>query len=428
MRRLRLSLPNQVLAVLCLMYLTLYIDRVNISTAGPIITQEFGLTNGQFGLVLSAFAYPYAFLQLLGGWLSDRLGSRVTLTLSGVIVCAATASTGLVGGLASLFAVRLALGLGEGAAFPTATRALAAWLPESRWGFAQGITHAASRFGNAVASPIVALLILTLSWRGSFVVLGLASLVWVALWLWRFRDDPRQHPGMTPAELAPLRPSAAGGRPAVPWFALQRRMLPVTAVDFCYGWTLWVFLTWIPSFFAKNFHLDLQHSAYFTTCVLLAGVLGDSVGGIASDWLYRRSGDIGTARRNVIVVGMIGGFLFLLPVVTVPDLTVVTICLSAACFFVELIVGPIWSVPMDIAPRYAGSASGMMNFGFGMAGIISPWAFGAIVDWTGSWTLPFIGSIMLLPIGAALAFLMRADRPFVEPAARMPAATVAKSI
>ena len=416
MRALRVSVPNQVLGVLCLMYLTLYIDRVNISTAGPLITSEFGLSNGQFGFVLSAFAWPYAFLQLLGGWLSDRLGARRTLALSGSIVCVATVLTGLTGGVASLLAVRLALGFGEGAAFPTATRALATWLPESRWGFAQGITHAASRFGNALAPSLVVMLITALSWRGSFVVLGCISLIWVGLWLWLFRDDPRTHPDMSPAALARLRPAAAATAPPVPWLALQRRMLPVTAVDFCYGWALWVFLTWIPSFFAKNFHLDLQHSAYFTTCVLLAGVVGDSVGGIASDWIYRRTGDIAAARRNVIVAGMLGGFVFLVPVVTVPDLTTVTICLSAACFCVELIVGPIWSVPMDIAPRYAGSASGMMNFGFGIAGIVSPLAFGAIVDWTGSWTLPFLGSIALLPIGAGLAFLMRADRPFVEPA------------
>jgi MFS family permease len=109
-------------------------------------------------------------------------------------------------------------------------------------------------------------------------------------------------------------------------------------------------------------------------------------------------------------------------VVSVPDLTTVVICLSAACFFAELIVGPIWSVPMDIAPRYAGSASGMMNFGFGVAGILSPYVFGAVVDRTGSWTLPFLGSILLLPIGAGLAFLMRADRPFVEPAGHAAAA------
>jgi nitrate/nitrite transporter NarK len=175
-----------------------------------------------------------------------------------------------------------------------------------------------------------------------------------------------------------------------------------------------VFLTWIPSFFAKNFHLDLKHSAWFTACVLLAGVAGDSLGGTFSDSIYRRTGEVGAARRNVIIIGMLGCFAFLVPVLSVHDLMTVTICLSAAFFFVELIVGPVWSVPMDIAPQYAGSASGMMNFGFGLAGIVSPYVFGAVVDWTGSWTRPFLGSIMLLPVGAGLTFLMRADHPFIE--------------
>src|SRR5205807_5548137 len=137
-RALRPSVSNQVLLLLCLMYLILYVDRVNISTAAPLIKAELGLSNTELGLAFSAFAYPYALFQLVGGWLGDRFGARATLGISGLIVCAATAATGLVGGLASLFAARLALGIGEGATFPTATRAISVWTPEQRWGFAHG--------------------------------------------------------------------------------------------------------------------------------------------------------------------------------------------------------------------------------------------------------------------------------------------------
>jgi nitrate/nitrite transporter NarK len=221
---------------------------------------------------------------------------------------------------------------------------------------------------------------------------------------------------MTRAELDQLTLTGEGKAevPSVPWLALARRMLPVTAVDFCYGWTLWVFLTWLPSFFFKSFHLDLAHSAVFSSGVLLGGVVGDAVGGYLSDWLYRRTGSVQTARRNVIVVGMLGAFVFLVPVVLTHNLTIVAGCLSAACFFSELVVGPIWAVPMDIAPSYAGSASGMMNFGFGIAGIISPVVFGGLLDLTHSWVLPFCCSIGLLLVGAGLAFLMRPDRPFIR--------------
>jgi sugar phosphate permease len=410
-----LSVPNRVLAVLCLMYLVLYIDRVNIATVGPRMTAELGLTNVQFGLAVSAFSYPYALIQLFGGRIIDRLGARRMLVVCGAMVCIATVLTGLVGGMASLFALRLALGVGEGFAFPAATRAMATWLPPARWGFAQGITHAAARLGNALTPPLLVGLMALVSWRGAFVVLGLASAIWVVLWLAVARDDPRQHRGMSGGDLDALaRVKARQTAAALPWWRLARRISPVTAVDFCYGWTLWVFLTWLPSFFFKSYGLDLAHSALFSGGVLLGGVVGDSVGGIASDWIYRRTGSLQAARRNLIVTGMIGAFVFLVPVVLVRDLTIVALCLSAAFFFLELVVAPIWAVPMDIAPQHAATASGMMNFGFGVAGILSPLVFGAAVDLTGSWTIPFCSSLALLLVGSALAFRMRPDRPFID--------------
>ena len=413
LRTFRLNASNKVLLLLCLMYLILYVDRVNISTAAPLIKADLGLSNTGLGLAFSAFAYPYAFFQLVGGWLGDKFGARATLGVCGLIVCAATAATGAVGGLGSLFAARLALGIGEGATFPTATRAMAVWTPEGSWGFAQGITHSFARIGNALTPPLIASLVTLYSWRVSFVVLAVAGLAWVIAWVWFFRDDPGDHAGLTDEDLARL--SARGRRTAgdtVPWLLLFRRMLPVTAVDFCYGWTLWMFLTWIPSFFYQNYHQDLQRSAFYSAGVFSAGVIGDTLGGVVSDRILRRSGNRVAARRNVIVAGMLGGFLFLLPGMLIHDLSVAAISLSLAFFSVELVVAPIWSVSMDIAPHYSGSASGMMNFGFGVAGLISPLVFGYLVDLTGSWTLPFAGSVGLLLLGAALAFRMHPDRPF----------------
>ncbi len=410
----RPSVSNQVLWLLCLMYLILYVDRVNISTAAPLIKKELGLDNASYGLAFAAFAYPYAVLQLLGGWLGDRLGPRRTLGLFGLIAASATIFTGAVGGFLSLFLVRFALGIGEGAAFPTATRAMARWLPEGQWGYGQGITHSFARIGNALTPPLIALLIAYFSWRGSFVILGVASLFWVSLWVWFFRDDPHQHPRMGRDELATLPTAERSREKHVPWFRLLGRVLPVTLVDFCYGWTLWLFLTWIPSFFYGNFHLPLKDSALFSSGVFFAGVVGDTLGGLVSDSILRRTGNLRRARCSVIAIGLFGAFVFLIPVVLVHDLVVTAICLSLAFFFAELVVAPIWSVPMDIAPRYAGTASGMMNFGFGLAGMISPWFFGKMIDVTGSWTYPFLGSIALLLLGAVMALRLRPDRPFEE--------------
>jgi cyanate permease len=155
----------------------------------------------------------------------------------------------------------------------------------------------------------------------------------------------------------------------------------------------------------------LQATALFSTGVFLAGVIGDTLGGVASDGLLRKTGSLVIARRYVIVAGFFGAFVFLLPVVLIHQLNIAAICLSLAFFFLELIVAPIWSIPMDIAPRYAGSASGMMNFGFGFAGIISPLSFGYLVDRTGGWVFPFVASLVLLPLGALLALRLRPDKP-----------------
>jgi MFS family permease len=407
----RLSVSNTVLLIICLMYLILYVDRVNISTAAPLIKAELGLSNTQLGLAFSAFAYPYALFQLIGGYFGDKFGARWTLFVSGLIVCAATAATGAVGGLASLFAARLALGIGEGATFPTATRAMATWVPERSWGFAQGITHSSARIGNALTPPLIALLVGLVSWRGAFIALAVLSLIWVVVWLWYFRDVPAA-PRLSAEELATLPARSRGQAEPVPWLKLFRRMLPVTAVDFCYGWTLWLFLSWIPSFFFQNYHQNLMKSAFYSAGVFLAGVIGDTLGGVVSDRILRRTGDRTAARRNVIVAGMLGGFVFLIPVTLVHDVNIAALSLAAAFFCAELVVAPIWAVPMDIAPKYSGSASGMMNFGFGLAGIISPFVFGYLIDRTGSWTWPFAGSIGLLLLGAGLAFFMHPDRPF----------------
>ena len=396
------------------MYLILFINRVSISTAAPLMRVDLGINNAQLGLAFSAFSIPYALFQLIGGWVGDRLGPRFTLAACCAIVTAATVLTGAAGGFASLFAVRLALGFGEGAAFPTATRAMSSWTPVGSWGFAQGITHSFSRIGNALTPALMAALLAFVSWRVSFVILGSTTLLWLVVWVWYFRNDPREHPAITEADLAQLPVRTGTRRQSVPWLKLARCILPVTLVDFCYGWTLWLFLSWIPSFFLENYHLNLQASAIFSAGVLFAGVVGDTVGGVVSDRLLQKTGSLIVARRSVIVAGFVGAFVFLLPVILVHNLTVAAVGLTLAFFFAELIVAPIWSVPMDITPRYAGTASGMMNFGFGVAGLVSPSSFGYLVDRTGSWVVPFVASLVLLLLGAALALRLRPDRPFVE--------------
>ena len=200
----RLKPTQIVLGLLCLMYLITYVDRVNISTAADAIRRELGLSNTQLGFLQSAFGYPYLLFQIFGGWIGDRFGPRRTLFLCGLVWATATILTGFAGGLVTLFLCRLLVGVGEGATFPVATRAMQNWTPLGRRGFAQGITHAFARLGNAVTPPIVAWLIALVAWRGSFVTLGCVSLLWVAAWFFYFRDNPSEHPAITREELDAL--------------------------------------------------------------------------------------------------------------------------------------------------------------------------------------------------------------------------------
>jgi len=415
MRALRLRPPGIVLMLLCAMYFLLFVNRTNIAMAGSFMQADLKLSNTDFGLALTAFAYPYAAFQLFGGMLGDKFGPRATLTISVFIVFLATAWTGAVGGMASLFLARTLLGIGEGAAFPTATRAMSVWTPAGQKGFAQGITHTFSRVGNWATALIMGGLIAAMSWRNAFYFLAPVNLIWLAAWLWYFRDRPSDHPAMTPDDIARLPVRAQGDhKRKIPWLRLARFILPVTCVDFCYGWTLWLFQNWIPTFFVQNYGLNLARTAIFTAGVLFAGIVGDTLGGVASDWILKRTGNLVLARRSVIMLGFLGSFVFMIPVVVFHDLTIAAISLSLCFFFSELIVAPIWAVPMDIAPRYAGTASGMMNFGFGLAGIISPLFFGYMIDLTGTWTVPFLVSIGLLLLGAVLAFYLRPDKPFID--------------
>jgi MFS family permease len=404
---------TRVLGLLCVMYFITYMDRVNVSTAAIQFGKEFHLSNTQIGLVFSAFAYPYLIFQVIGGWVGDRFGPRRTLTICSIIWAGATVLTGLSTGLVSMLAARLLLGLGEGATFPTATRAMSNWTATNRRGFAQGITHAFARVGNAVTPPIVTWLMVAVSWRGSFIVLGLVSFIWAMVWAWYFRDNPRDHAKITAREIDIL-PAYVGVKeaPAVPWRPLIRRMLPVTLVYFCYGWTLWLFLTWIPQYFLHNYHMDLKHSAVFAAGVFFAGVLGDSLGGHVTDWLLTRTQSRTKARSYMVVVCNLAALASLLPILFVHDSTVAAVALSLGFFFAEMTIGPMWAIPMDIAPRYSGTASGLMNTGSALAAILSPVVGGWIIDKTGNWDWPFIGSMGLMVVGAACAFAMKPEQKF----------------
>jgi MFS family permease len=376
-----------------------------------VFEKELGLNKTDVGFIFSAFAYPYLIFQVIGGYLGDRFGPRKVLTICSLIWGVATILTGVVNGFVAMLAARVLLGFGEGATFPTATSAMSRWTRPADRGFAQGITHSFARVGNSLTPPIVVGLMALTGWRGSFIILGIASCMWVVLWYFLFRDNPADHPRISEAELSELPPdlNPATQMSGVPWQPLILRMLPVTFVYFCYGWTLWLYLSWLPQYFKNQYSLELKDSALFSAAVFFAGVIGNALGGVVSDLILRKTRDLQMARRNLVIVCFLCSLVCMIPLFLTMNLTVVAICLAAAFFFAEMTIGPMWAIPMDIAPRYSGSASGIMNCGSALAAILSPVTFGYIIDQTHNWTLPFVGSMGLFAFGSIVAFWMKPD-------------------
>jgi len=402
-RRSALKVRHLILFVLCLMYFVAYVDRVNISVAGPAMRKDLGLTPIELGLIFSAFAYPYAAMQIAGGWASDRFGPRRVLAALSSLWAAATILTGVSWSVESLVICRVLVGIGEGGAFPTATRAFTWWLPARERGFAQGITHSCARLGGAVTPPLVLAVVARYGWRASFIVLGAASLVWTVIWVVSFRDTPEDHPWVTDGQLAEIRAggeSPRGARASTPWRQIAVRMWLVTVVDFCYGWSLWVFLTWLPSYLSDSRGFKLDQMALMTMLPLLAGVVGDTLGGVISDAIFRRTGNLRLARRTLLVVGLGGACAFIVPAIVTGSALGAVCLLAAAFFFLELANAVLWTLPIDIAGQFAGTAGGMMNTGFGVAGMISPIVFGVLIQRTGRYELPLFISAGLLLVGA----------------------------
>jgi len=402
------------LTLVVVMHFILFVDRVNLAAAASVMQHDLGLSNIALGIAFSAFNYAYAPFQLIGGWFADRFGARRTLTVCGVTWSITTIATGAVTGLVSLFAVRLVLGMGEGATLPAVTRALSKWTSLAARGTAVGITHAAGRLGAGASAPIVALLITWFSWRFSFVALGVVSALWAAAWWWFFYEDPRRHPRITSAELAALPavdPTGETGSGPVPWRRLVPRVAPLMIVYFCQGWTGWLFVTWMPSLLQKNYGLDLKKSSFLYAAMLFCAMIAEFLGGVLTDYLLRRTGNLQIARSRLIAGSWLLVVAGLVPAIFVHDLVVGLTGFTVALFFLGFAIAPLWTATMDIAPNYAGSSSALMNAAGAVAGILSPVAFGWLLDRTGSWTTPFGFSVGLLLFAIVMTWWIRPDRP-----------------
>jgi len=282
------------------------------------------------------------------------------------------------------------------------------------------VTHAAARLGAALAPPIIVWLSLTLGgWRPSFLVLGALGFVWSLVFYLFYRDSPTQKSSVNEAELREI--YGAAGPPAeivrakrvIPW----KRILSSSDVwllvfaDFCYGFTLWIYLTWLPTYLMQARHFSFKQLGFYAALPLLGGVLGDLAGGKATDVLWSRTRNLNLARRSTIVVAFIGSLACTLPSIFTSDRLVAVILQTAAFFFLEVAVSGLWAVSMDLGGRrFSGTVSGLMNTGFGVAGVVSPVVFGVLVDRTGSWVPSFLVGVGLLAAGVVAILFVDATR------------------
>ena len=401
-----------ILLLISLMYLVAYLDRVNISTAAPEISKEFGFDKVTMGFIFSAFVWAYAIFQVPGGWLGDRFGARNVLTTIVVYWSAMTAATAAATGAFSFIAVRFLFGIGEAGAFPCATRAMQLWYPREERGFVQGITHSASRLGAAIAPMLVVVIMTTLGWRSVFYICGALGLVWSVWWYLSYRNFPEEHALVDRAELAYIRGTDEKGnvnaanvemKADVPWGALLRspNMWAIMAAYFTYVYCLWIFLSWLPSYLVDFRHFTLLKVGVFASLPLFAGVIGDTVGGLATDWLLKKTGNTRLARRSVAITGLLGCAVFIVPAGVTENAYTAVWCLTAAMFFLECTIGPSWAVPMDVGAKHSGTVSGMMNMAGNIGGALSPIVFGYLAQ-IGNWQAPFIVAACLLVGGCAV--------------------------
>ncbi len=404
-------------------YMITYIDRVAISAAVPSIQAEFGFSLVTMGWILGAYQLSYALFQIPGGWLGDRFGARRALPAIVAWWSVFTAATALTWSATSMIVCRFLFGAGEAGAFPIATRSLSRWMLPAERGFAQGITHAGSRLGGALTPVIVVFLIAQYGWRAPFYIFALLGFAWAAVWYWFYRDSPNEHRSVNAEERELIANSLGniGGRSnIVPWRQIltSPQMWLLSAMYFCYGYDIGIFLTWFPKYLHAERHFELQEMGLYASLPLLAGVAGDVCGGWFSDLALKRSGNLKFARRVVAIPG------FLLAAVTIPlacltdDPLLSVGYFAIAVFGIELTVGVSWAVTLDIGGVYAGSVSAVMNTFGNLGAAIAAAMTGYIVNASG-WSTAFfvlagyslVAAVLFLRIDASNLIYKQAAAP-----------------
>ncbi|MFD2080671.1 MFS transporter, ACS family, glucarate transporter [Actinopolymorpha cephalotaxi] len=401
-----------------------YLDRANLAVALPFMQESLHLelTNAQKGLIFGAFFWAYDGFMLLAGWFADRAGPRRALTFAAVWWSIFTILTSFARGFWSLFAVRFALGAGESPAYPAATKANSRWFPRHERAFAAAVVDSGSRVGNTLALPIVTGLIALVSWHFSFIVLGVLGVIWAFVW-YRFYRDPTEHPRANDLEREYILANGArldenddADAPQVKWRSLfrYRTVRGMMLGFFCLNFVIYFFLTWFPTYLKDARGMDLAQMGTLGMVPGICAVLLGWLAGRLGDRAVQRGADVTRVRKTVMVGGLLGGAVIVFAAMAA-NIYLALAFLAISYTSLAVAATGIWSLPGDVAPssRHVASIGGIQNFASNIAGIISPYVMGVLLDmYKGNYLPSFLVAAVIAVIGAfTYAFVVGKAEP-----------------
>jgi ACS family glucarate transporter-like MFS transporter len=415
----------RILGLLFVLSFVNYFLRNNLSVAQPSIMEDFRLTNAEFGWIIGSFNLAYALFNIPGGVFGDVFGPRRALTFVAVSWGVLTALTGFVpslmaasatGAILSLVIVRFLMGVTNAPMFPVAAGAFANWFPPARWALPNAVLSSGLTLGQAALGPIVTFLIVKYGWRESFYILAPLGLIAGAWWWWYGRDTPAEHAAVTPEELElintgrpPPEAHAARGARSSGWrkVILDRDVLLLSGAYFCDNVVFYIFSNWLFAYFVQERGFTLLESGFLYALPFVTGAVLASVGGAVCDFLCKRIGPQWGCRLPAIVGLLLVGVLLLAGAKS-PDAYVAVALLSLCFGFTQFIEGPFWAASTYIAGPHTASATGVLNTGGNIAGILAP-LVGLVIDRLG-WSAMLVSGSGFAVLGAVLWLFVRVDR------------------
>ncbi len=378
-----------------------YVQRVAISQAAGPITHDLRLSKSQMGLVFGAFGLSYAIFELPMGLLGDRLGVRRVLLQIVLGWSAFTALTGVAWSAASLWVFRFLFGAGEAGCFPNLTRMLSGWLPPRERVTAQATMWACTRWGGAATPPLAMAAIALFGWRWAFAAFASLGLVWCAIFLFWFKDDPAEHPGVNAEELRLLEPARRlttlqPGRERWMALLLTPQVLLLILQYFCFSFVWYFYITWLPTYLREARGQTPARAAALSVLPLLFGGFGSLISGLAPARLPRRA---------IAFFGFLGSAILLFAFSRIRAVLPAMLCMGLASFCSDLTMPISWDACVEIGGPYTATVAAAMNMLGNLAGFIAPVAGGLILQRTrGDWS-PLLESMMGAAVSASLGWL-----------------------